>query len=213
MTSLRLRGFVCALACLLARVDSVPDMGVDVNVDVDVDMDVDGDILPRLWGELHGSECRNEATVEALLRAAKRSNLLLEPFLFESADAGYLHCVKVLLDHGANLEARNEFGHTPLVLARLGRHDAVEALVLERLRARPTWHVSLSSESLATWMQHHSGVIEKFVRSGTGEGMTDEEVLRHFPELAVAERAVILGRSHAESARYAEERGSIHGPL
>ena len=187
------------LRLALAVLSSVMVVYVDC-VEDDVDT-----IMPRLYRELHKYSCKTEAMIDAI-HMAKRNDVSLQPLLFESADSGLLHCVTVLVDHGVDLQASNEFGHSPLVLARLGRHDAVERLILDRLRVRPTWQVPQPPEQLATWVERHSGFIEKFVQSGTGESMTESEVQQHFPELADIEWTTILAHIHAESARYAEER-------
>ena len=45
---------------------------------------------------------------------------------------GYEDVVKVLLDHGAEIESHNENGHTPLMEAASGGHVNVAKLLLER---------------------------------------------------------------------------------
>src|SRR5688572_5006075 len=52
--------------------------------------------------------------------------------LHEAASAGDVGKVGVLLDQGAEIDARSDKGETSLILAILANHDAVAELLIER---------------------------------------------------------------------------------
>ena len=61
---------------------------------------------------------------------------------------------------------------------------------------------ALSATEMASWMEVHSGIIEKYVRSGTGLDLTAEEVDRAFPELSDEQRGQVHMHIKQEAARH-----------
>jgi len=52
--------------------------------------------------------------------------------LHTAAQEGFVHGIRVLLDHGADIEARNIDGETPLLIAARRQKYAAVSLLLER---------------------------------------------------------------------------------
>lgn len=59
------------------------------------------------------NRCQNVALLP--LKSARKADVPLEALLLESADAGYMACVKAFVDAGADLWVTDSFGLTPLV--------------------------------------------------------------------------------------------------
>ena len=79
----------------------------------------------------------HQKTVKSSVIRGKPSVILCIYFsgntaLIYACCGGYEDVVKVLLDHGAEIESHNENGHTPLMEAASGGHVNVAKLLLER---------------------------------------------------------------------------------
>ena len=63
---------------------------------------------------------------------AQVQNKNLEAVLLDVTDAGQTELVRSFLDHGANIETKNEVGATPLIFASAKGHQEIVALLLDR---------------------------------------------------------------------------------
>jgi len=91
---------------------------------------------------------------DLLLKAGAEADLAAGPDeerpLHTAAQEGFIHGIRVLLDHGADIEARNIDGETPLLIAaRRQKYGAVSLLIERGASLRAEDHYGCTVQALA----------------------------------------------------------------
>jgi outer membrane protein assembly factor BamB len=98
------------------------------------------------------------------------TNSAADNALLDAAQRGDLGAVTKMLQQGANVNAKNRYNSTPLILAALGGHGDVVKLLVDRgadLKARETFYQVDAAG--AAMMNSHVDVIRYFVERGAAD--------------------------------------------